>query len=351
MLQRASFFVAAAAAFGLSGLADDLGPVPGAFLMVVSAIALALCASATLNAVSVASGALGAFAGGVLLSASAALAGAVLVAFCFAERTWRVRGAMAKIGHVATAFAAGATAGGLTAAYGQDDLLLRIVVVVIAAVLVALPLWIEADDPIAHALDLHARSVSEPAKSKLREGAELRRTTDPTLLDRATAHGVGATWRNLLVLAQARARLEHAKAARIAFAAVRTGVEPTMVPRVPGVEARCDGASCADVADGPSDAASDERGPATKRVPEMPSSNAPASPSRTALWAPRSHRHAVIARLDARIEAHVATLARAYTAADTAQAAEVSLDDGALRVVETTGESLEQMTEAICEEV
>ena len=47
---------------------------------------------------------------------------------------------------------------------------------------------------------------------------------------------------------------------------------------------------------------------------------------------------------------HVGVLSRAYLAVDTAAAAEVSLDDAALRSVETVGESLEQVSKAMVEE-
>jgi hypothetical protein len=59
----------------------------------------------------------------------------------------------------------------------------------------------------------------------------------------------------------------------------------------------------------------------------------------------------VLARVDQRIADHVGVLTRAYVALDSAHAAEASLDDAAMRSVETVGESLEQVTSAIVEEV
>ena len=68
--------------------------------------------------------------------------------------------------------------------------------------------------------------------------------------------------------------------------------------------------------------------------------------------APRSaHAGGVMARVDQRIADYVGVLTRAYVALDTAHAAEASLDDAAMRSVETVGESLEQVTSAIVEEV
>ena len=55
--------------------------------------------------------------------------------------------------------------------------------------------------------------------------------------------------------------------------------------------------------------------------------------------------------VDERIRDHVAALARAYSAVDTAAAAELGLDDAALRSVDAAGESLEQVSRAIIEDV
>ena len=59
----------------------------------------------------------------------------------------------------------------------------------------------------------------------------------------------------------------------------------------------------------------------------------------------------VVKRVDERIAEHVSVLARAYAAASTAHAAEASLDDAAMRSVESVGESLESMSKAIVDEV
>jgi hypothetical protein len=54
--------------------------------------------------------------------------------------------------------------------------------------------------------------------------------------------------------------------------------------------------------------------------------------------------------VDQRIGEHVTALTRAYTAIDTARAAEVGLDDAALRGVETVGDSLEEVSKAMVEQ-
>jgi hypothetical protein len=56
---------------------------------------------------------------------------------------------------------------------------------------------------------------------------------------------------------------------------------------------------------------------------------------------------AVLTMLDARIAEHVAALARAYSAVDTVRAAELGLDDVALRTAESAGEALDHVSRAI----
>ena len=58
---------------------------------------------------------------------------------------------------------------------------------------------------------------------------------------------------------------------------------------------------------------------------------------------------AVVAMVDDRIRQHVSALTRAFTAHDAARAANVGLDDSALRNVQNVGESLETLSEAIVE--
>jgi len=60
---------------------------------------------------------------------------------------------------------------------------------------------------------------------------------------------------------------------------------------------------------------------------------------------------AVQRRVDERIRAHVDGLTRMYTAADAANAAALSLDDGALTNVDAAGSSMDEVSKAIMEEV
>jgi len=208
MTRKALLLAAAGATFALEPFVARLGIVASAAAMVALGILLALAASGTLTALGAAGGALGAFAQGALAGVSAAAAGAVLVALCFGERTLRVRGAGPRLTHIAAALGAGAIAGALASAYDASPLAVRGVVVVVCAVLVALPMLVAADDPLAYGLELFSAQVGAPARGALAAGAELRRTVDDELLDRETRREMRATWRGLHQLAQARARLE-----------------------------------------------------------------------------------------------------------------------------------------------
>jgi MFS family permease len=279
MFSRIALFVTAALAFAANPLADALGPVFGAILLVALGMALSLAASGAISAVAAAAGAVGAFAAGVLLPVSPAVAGAALVALCYAERSLRVRNPTARAVHVGMALIVGALAGAVAAHYAAAGITIRLVVAIVSAALVALPQLVEADDPLAYTLDGLAEEVSGAPAEAMRAGAELRRSVDEAMLEDDNRRNGKLTWRSLLKLAQARVRLERA-----------------------GNPKRIRGA-------------------------------------------------AVVERIDQRIAEHVSALERMYLAADTAKAAEASLDDCALRSVESDVISLEEMAEAIVEEV
>jgi len=283
-MRKLAFLVAAAVCFGLAPFTPRLGPVAGSVALVALAMGLAVAASGVAASLAVAGGALGAFASGMLAASSPALAGAALATLCFGERTLRVRGGNARLLHLGAALGSGALAGSLTTSFALAPLPVRAVAVTVAAVLLALPLLVAADDPVAHALDGAAADLRGPLAASLREAAELRRAVDEDLLDATTARQVHATWTTLLRLTEARLRLSPASGSR---------------------------------------------------KPE----EGRASPTGT-----------VLQRVEERIGDHVNALSRAYTAAGAARAAEVSLDDSALRGMETAGESLEEVSRAIVDQ-
>ena len=207
-MKKLAFLLAAAAVFGVFPMAMRLGTVTGSLVLVVLGVSLAVAASEGIHALSVGAGAMGAFVGTVLATVAPPIAGAVLVGLAFAERTTRVRGRSARLVHMGGALLGGSLAGVLAYSYSSASLAVHLVAIVVAAVLVALPLLVEADDPIAHMLDEASSDVTGIARTRLSEGAELRRTADDVVLDGDSAKRVKRTWSSLLRLAEARVRLE-----------------------------------------------------------------------------------------------------------------------------------------------
>jgi hypothetical protein len=207
-VKKLAFLLAAGAVFGVYPMAVRLGPVTGSLLLVLLGVTLAVAASEGIHALSVGAGAMGAFVGAILATVAPPIAGAALVGLAFAERTTRVRGRSARLVHLGGALLGGSLAGVLAYAYSSASVAVHLVSVVVAAVLVALPLLVEADDPVAHALDQASADVTGIARTRLSEGAELRRTADDVVLDADSGKRVKRTWRSLLRLAEARVRLE-----------------------------------------------------------------------------------------------------------------------------------------------
>lgn len=307
-MKKIAFVVAAASLFAFAPFANRLGHVGASVALVWLGVLLALVASGSIQSLAIGAGALGAFGAGVLGSASPAAAGAVLVAAAFAERTTRVRSRTAKAVHVVTALVGGALAGSLSTAYGANTPLpVFAVAVLVSAVLAALPLLVDADDPVAHALEQAASLVPDPAKRSLLDGAELRRNAEEVPLDRATATRVRSTWQSLLRLAEARVRLERSRPQSL-LRVVQQAAPPADDPNLEGP-------------------------PAPPSIAQRQSSAA----------------DAVLAMVDQRIAEHVTVLARAYTAVDTVAAARIGLDDTALKNAESVGESLDEVSRALVE--
>jgi hypothetical protein len=284
-MHKFAFLVAAALALSLPSFAGSLGPVLGPAASVGLAVLLSCAASGSASAVATTGGAIGAFSACLLGTVSGAVAGACLLGLAFAERTIRVRTPVARAAHMGVAVLGGALAGTLSSAYASSSGAVQGVSLLVGSVLAGLPLLVDADDPIAHTLERAAARLPESVARSLREGAMLRRLSDQAIADPSVRRGVPRTWQKLTKLAETRLRLE------------RTG-------EVRGV--------------GPSN---DSR--------------------------PASARAAVVAMIDRTIADHVAALARAYTAVDTARAAAVGLDDEAARGIDAVGERLEEVSLAI----
>jgi MFS family permease len=301
-MKKLAFIVASASLFALAPIANRFGPVASSVALVWLGVLLAVCASGTVQSIAVASGAFGAFASGVLATVSPAAAGAVLVAAAFAERTTRIRSRTARAVHVVAGLVGGALAGTLSTSFNASSGAVMAVAILVAAVLSALPLLVDADDPVAHALEQAAGAVSEPARAALVSGAELRRNAEEVPLDRATEARVRKTWSSLLRLAEARVRLERSR-------------PPTLV-----------------------------------RIADLPASTTLATTAPAPAPAPApSAADAVLAMVDQRLLEHVTVLAKAYTAVDTARAAAIGLEDADLRTVDSMGDSLEDVSRAMVE--
>ncbi len=293
-MKKLAFIVAAASLFALAPIANRFGPVTSSVALVWLGVLLAVCASGTVSSLGVGSGALGAFGAGILAPVSPAAAGAIIVAAAFAERSTRIRSRTARAVHVAEGLVGGALAGTLSVAFTASSMPVMVVAIVVAAVLAALPLLVEADDPVAHALESAAKEVGEPARASLVQGAELRRTAEEIPLDRPTQVRVRKTWQALLRLAEARVRLERSR--------------PKVLVRIGEAAA-----------------------------PALATTSGP------------SASDAVLGMVDQRITEHVTVLAKAYTALDTARAAAVGIDDADLRAIDTMGDSLEDVSHAMVE--
>lgn len=206
-MRKIAFIVAAASLFAFGSVADRFGFVLSSLALVWLGVLAAVTASFAFTSSTVGSGAIGAFFSGILAPTSPAVAGAVLLAFVFAERTMRVRDRTAQALHVCLALLGGALAGSLSHAYSSSTPFVFGVAILVAAVLSALPMLIDADDPVAHALLLASESLTGPPNTALVRGVELRRRASDVSLDAMLAEQVDRTWKSLLRLAEVRVRL------------------------------------------------------------------------------------------------------------------------------------------------
>lgn len=207
-LKKLGFFAAAALYFGSLPFLDGLPFVASSLLLVAMGVLMAAAASGSFSAIAIACGALAAFGGTALRPVAPAVAGALMVALVFAERTLRVRVQSARLVHLGIALVGGALAGQLSASFSASNLAIFGVSVVVGTALSALPLLLDADDPLAYSLDQAASLLPEPSRAALKEAAELKRNVADVPLDKDAAESVHRTWDSLLRLGEARARLE-----------------------------------------------------------------------------------------------------------------------------------------------
>ncbi len=325
-MRKMAFFVAAASLFAVAPIAHRFGVVASSLLLVWLGVLAAAAATNAFTSFAVASGALGAFASGVLATVSPATAGAVMMGFAFAERTSRVRDRTARAVHVLLALVSGAMAGSIAFSFSASSPLVYGVAIAVAAILASLPLLVAADDAVAHALEIAALDIEGPARTTLLEGAELRRRSVDVPLDADAAERVQTTWKSLVRLAEVRGRL--ARTRPLLLTSVDASIEPASSEEITDAPAGNDAP-----ADVPADAPAGNDVPASKDKPAVKGTTA----------------DTVTAMVERRIREHVQALARAYSAVDTVMAAATGLDDAAQKSVESMNESLEEVSRALVE--
>lgn len=210
ILKRLSFVALTALVLGATASFDRLAAIPSAGLLVASAVLLACAASGAFNWATVSMGAIGAFAGAALRTTSFAASGAVILVCVFAERTLRVRGGVGRAVHVGMALLGGGAAMFLAGSFGARDASLFGVAIAVGTALSALPLLIDADDPVAAELDRISKIVPESVARELRSAAQMRRHGKDVTMDADVAKNVDGTFDTLLRLAEARVRVQRA---------------------------------------------------------------------------------------------------------------------------------------------
>jgi hypothetical protein len=211
-MARLALFLAAAVAALLALLVAPTS-LPGLFAPLVASVALALAASAHLDALPLAAGALGSLTSVALLrlaptgDTSVAAAGATLLAAAFLERTARVEGAPRRLAHLALAATSGALAALIFARHGAAAPLPRTAALVMGGALLTAPLLIPAEDPVAHLLSLAAGRLKGPTSPLLRGAAELRRWSLRPSASAPSSRRIDARWSALVALVHERLAL------------------------------------------------------------------------------------------------------------------------------------------------
>lgn len=214
MLPKLAFALAAASLFAFAFLAQELPPVVWSAGLVWMAVLIAVLASGHRNALGVATGAIGALVGGLLLDTMPFAFGAVVTLGAFAERTLRVTKGTPRALAVGLAVVGGGAAASVVAAHVSATLPVLLVALVVASVLAALPMLVPAEDALAHTLARLAPLAPEPARAAILEGATLRRTWADLDGPRDAEKRVQPTWVAFLRLAEARVRLERTRASK-----------------------------------------------------------------------------------------------------------------------------------------
>jgi hypothetical protein len=189
----------------------------------------ASAASSSISAIPAALGALAALSTAMLAPMHAAIAGAAFFTLAYGERASRVAALRSRIAHVALSSIGGAIAATIATSFASADVATRFVAVVVGIAIVSLPTLIDAVDPLAHALEDVAKDVPDPSRTHLIRAASLLSTPNQADLEPRIARDVAQTFRSLLRLAEARARLTRISPKAPSALAVATKLDARIV--------------------------------------------------------------------------------------------------------------------------
>ena len=171
MKKNSHLIVAAGTLFFFAPFANRFGAVPASVALVWMGVLLAVCASASMDSLSlsIGAGALGALGSGVLEVDVARSGRRRARRGCVSQSGRRACAQhLGRAVHVLLAVVGGALGGSLWLADSGATVPVMGVGAVVAAVLASLPLLVEADDPVAHARSMSRPRRLRPARSRRR---------------------------------------------------------------------------------------------------------------------------------------------------------------------------------------
>jgi hypothetical protein len=208
LLKRGAFALLVAAYFAaMPYLETKTGYVTHALLVVALGVLIACAVSGTWSTTAIASGALGAFFHDAMRSDFAILAGAAFAAMVYVERTLQMPTRKRQALHTGLALAGGGLASAVIANYQTAAPSLLAVALAVGVALFCLPLIVDADDPMAQALERTAHLLPASPASALREAAHLKRGSETASISSASRETVQKALESILKLGETRAQI------------------------------------------------------------------------------------------------------------------------------------------------
>ncbi len=204
-------FLVLGAALSAAELIRSASPAVGALLLVVLGAVVACVASAP-SPMSIGLGALAAVAYGALRPQMPIAAWALFALLVLLGRGVRARGTWAWMIHTAVSLLGGACAMWVTLSYAESDVAARVAAVVVAALMMAMPLFVPVDDTQTASLLALARRSRGPARGRLLRAAavsrRLERAEELTHGDRRVLSGAFAAMHRAALRAERRSSKE-----------------------------------------------------------------------------------------------------------------------------------------------